>query len=266
MHVLVAHSQPRGKYGCYVFTVMIHFAEETETAEIGVFRPETQTKTVTKYSCGYCGRWTTIVTHQTIPVNTLLQAKAHQKDGKLELYRYDNVEPDDFIELILRDSMMFKYQITKISIGQHDMKMKSYWRLSRHDKLRQRLEPGDGHDAYKSITGKEATFVGTNGKIYSHSDYDNWYTERRTQWRRLKKDESPMTNEFLYHVNLLNWDGYVEARPTELGEVRVEEELIQQTMNAEEITIKELVLSPASNIPTIQGETIFIEGELKYLE
>src|SRR6266581_834221 len=97
MHALIAYSQPRGKFGRYVFTVMIHFSEQTEKAEIAVIRPQTETRTV--YSCDHCGRWHTIQTHITFTAHQKLSQSEYYKDGRLELYRYDNVEPNDWIEL-----------------------------------------------------------------------------------------------------------------------------------------------------------------------
>jgi hypothetical protein len=46
----------------------------------------------------------------------------------------------------------------------------------------------------------------------------------------------------------------------------VEEDLIQKTMQAEPITIKELLLAPAKNVPAIAGSKQFIEGEFRLLD
>ncbi len=72
--------------------------------------------------------------------------------------------------------------------------------------------------------------------------------------------------EMLYRVDLWNWDEYIQKNITNQRTFRIEEELIQQTMNAEPITITELLLQPASQIPAIEGEKQFIEGELRYLD
>jgi hypothetical protein len=67
----------------------------------------------------------------------------------------------------------------------------------------------------------------------------------------------------LYEVILINWDEYMAQRPS--GGLLIEEELIQKTMNAEKITIQELHLEPARQLPAIEGQQQFIEGELRYL-
>ncbi len=38
MHVLVAYSQPKGKYTHYVFTILLYVTKETETSKIAVRR------------------------------------------------------------------------------------------------------------------------------------------------------------------------------------------------------------------------------------
>jgi hypothetical protein len=275
MNVLVSYSRPRGKYGRYIFTVMIHFAHPTESARIEVSRPQTETQTKTVYSCDHCGRWATITTHQTVTVNTPLRPAAHQKDGRLELYRYDNVEPDDFIDLILRDSDLLKYQLTKIGIGWDDVIMESYWRFAKFDKIRDGLQSDsvkDDYDTYRRITGKSPLGSYSFGTSTT-TDYDNWYKERQQrkasiakEKASIAKEETHMTKEFIYTVNLLNWDEYVDTRPEEIGDMRIEEELIQKTMNAEKITITELLLEPNGQPLQIEGNKHFIEAELKYVQ
>jgi len=255
MNVLVSYSRPHGKYGRYIFTTMIYFAKPTESATIEVKRPETQTQTYTVYRCGYCGRWATITVHHTTTVNTPLRPAAHQKDGRLELYRYDNVEPDDFMEFTLRDSELLKYQMTRVDVGWDDVSLESYWRYVKFDKLRVELQAPDD-----DITAWLARTHDTDVKHFWN------YEKQRNQDRaRLAREESHMKTEFLYRFNLLNWDEYMDSRLEDRGELHVEEDLIQKTMNAEVITIQELRLEPVSQLPAIQGQQQFIEGELHYL-
>src|SRR6266568_5111504 len=105
MHVLVAHSRPKGKYGYYVFTAMIFFSKQTESAQIWA------TRLSTTYSCHHCGKWASIGTYEAPRLSD------HRKIGTLELYRYDNVEPDDYIQLVLIDSELAYIQRTDFKIG-----------------------------------------------------------------------------------------------------------------------------------------------------
>lgn len=263
MHVLAAYSQPRGKYGRYVFTVMIHFAEETESVKIAVMRPEKQTRTAVKYSCDHCGRWASITTHETVTVNTPLQAGEYQKDATLELYRYDNVEPDDFIELTLRNSEMFKYQITRINIKWDGIEPEGYWRLPRFDKVRDDLTSSEEDPkVYKRHTDKDAQRYISGVGYRDTEEYKTWLKERNKARAELREKESLMKDEIIYDVILLPWDVYIQEKT---GDVSVEEELIHQTMNAEEITITELLMGSAVQLPAIEGEKHFIEGKLQYL-
>jgi|SRR5579884_2191408 len=74
---------------------------------------------------------------------------------------------------------------------------------------------------------------------------------------------SPVEYKGMYETEFINWDEYLAQRSQ--GSLRIEEELIQQTMNAEEITLTELRLEPARQLPAVQGQQQFIEGELRYL-
>jgi hypothetical protein len=275
MNVLVSYSRPRGKYGRYIFTVMIYFAHPTESARIEVSRPQTETQTKTVYRCDHCGRWATITTHQTVTVNTPLRPAAHQKDGRIELYRYDNAEPDDFMELVLRDSDLLKYQMTKVNISWDAVKMESYWRFAKFDNIREKVEADyikDDRDTYRSITGKSPLGTYSFG-VSTTSDFDRWHEEQQQKKQSIAKEkasiakeEKRMMEEFIYTVNLLNWDECVDTRPEEMGDLRIEEELIRKTMNAEQITITDLLLEPKGQPLEIEGQKRFIEAELRYID
>jgi hypothetical protein len=71
--------------------------------------------------------------------------------------------------------------------------------------------------------------------------------------------------EKIYEVIVIDWDSYLNEILNNKREMRVEEELIQKTMRAEPITIKELQLAPVRQMPVIEGSQKFIEGELSYL-
>lgn len=211
MHVLVAYSRPRGIYGRYVFTVMIYFSEPTETADIQVGRDQTI------YSCGHCGKWASITTYET------LSYAEHHKDGLLELYRYDSVEPGDHIYLTLRDSDLLFYQHTVIIPGQKGV-------------------------AQTAWPAEKIPYLKTT-----------CYAVRPTNMLG-----SPPSS--LYDITMLDWDGYIYKQPKQAGKMRVEEELIRQTMNAEQITIKELLLEPKGQPLEIEGQKHFIEAEMRYLD
>ncbi len=253
MHVLVAHSRPKGKYGRYVFTIMIHFSEPTETAEIAVIRPQTQTETRTVYSCDYCGRWHTIKTQFTTTTYQSLSKSEHRREGRLELYRYDNVEPDDIIELTLRDSELLKYQWTNVKIGWDTVALKNYWRDPKLDEKWDAIIQTRDYEQYKEQKKLNPNaFSWELPKLPKLTQHD----------RRNTLKEPPMGNEVIYEVTLLAWDEYMQSRT---GEMHVEEELIQKTMNAEKITVKELLIEPKGEPLEIAGQKQFIEGELRYL-
>lgn len=69
-----------------------------------------------------------------------------------------------------------------------------------------------------------------------------------------------------YEVMLLDWDAYTEEQTVKSGTLRVEEELIRQTMNAEKITITNLLLEPGGQPLEIERQKRFIEAELRYME
>jgi hypothetical protein len=232
MNVLVSYSRPRGKYGRYVFTVMIHFSEPKETASIEVVRPQTQTHTHTVYSCDYCGRWATIATHITtqFTTHTPLQQAEHRKDGRLELYRYDNVEPDDIINLTLRDAELLKYQCSRVIIGWEDVSLSNYWRNPKLDRVWSNHVVESKRD-YKAMHG-----------IYDDRSYTELERQQYFDTINNGRDKEPhMTDETLYEVMLISWDQYMQEKTDEM---RMEEELIEHTMKTHPITIKELLLEP----------------------
>jgi hypothetical protein len=233
MNVLVAYSRPRGRYGKYIFTVMIYFSEPTEKVEIAVVRPQTKTEIQNVYSCDHCGRWHTIRTHVTTTTPQILPQSEHRKDGRLELYRYDNVEPNDWIELTLRDSELLKYQWAKLSINWKTVSLRNYWRNPKKDE-----------DWNNYIQARRQ-------QSFTQQDRQNYFREEK------------MTNEMLYEVTLLDWDEYMQSKTDGM---RVEEELIRQTMQAEKISITDLLLEPTAQPISIEGSKHFIEGQLKYLE
>lgn len=230
MRAFVAYSRPRGKYGRYVFTVMIYFSEPSEKADIQVSRNRVV------YSCGHCGRWASINTHET------LSHTEHQKNGLLELYRYDSVQPDDTITITFRDSELVVYQMTQIYIS-FDWKvyLNSYWRYPQYDGMRDSIDT--------------LHFYSTEGK----------FLKDQRAYEYVREQEPLMTDEILYDVVLVNWDDYLKEQSGELGEVRIEEELISKTMKAEQITITDLLLEPVGQPLSIEGSKHFIEGELRYL-
>src|SRR6266516_3091360 len=117
MNGIVAYSRPRGIFGRYVFTVVLNYeAGLNETSEIEVRRIEPGTNRQITYSCGYCGKWATITTY-TDRITTL-NASEHTIRGTLEFFRYDNVEPGDWILITMRDPDLLFYQTTSFSIGQ----------------------------------------------------------------------------------------------------------------------------------------------------
>ena len=199
MNVLVSYSRPRGKYGRYVFTVMIYFSHPTETATIEVRRSKTT------YSCNYCGQWAKISTY------TSFSPSEHRKIGTIELYRYDNVEPGDYMSLKLIDTELIWCQGEWITIAQNEVKTHTGCSPSRSNPA-------------------------------------------------LKWDGRP-----IYEVNLLDWDAYMSENAGSM-ELRVEEELIRQTMNAEKITITKLLLEPKGQPLEIERQKRFIEAELRYME
>ncbi len=93
-------------------------------------------------------------------------------------------------------------------------------------------------------------FTGVNHRIYN------------ARSGNIERSGKIADHDLLYNVILLNWDTYInEHSPT----MRVEEELIRQTMNAEQITIKELLLEPKGQPLEIEGQKHFIDAELRYL-
>lgn len=71
--------------------------------------------------------------------------------------------------------------------------------------------------------------------------------------------------EYLYEVMLIDWDEYIQEAVSSQREIRIEEELIRQTMNAKKITITDLQLVPHGQPLQLEGQRTFIEGELHYL-
>lgn len=199
MHALVAYSRPRGKYGRYIFTIMLYFTFPTETVQIDALREKN------KYSCDRCGKWISIPTYKKIPPSEKREV------GTLTLYRYDNVEPGDHIDLYLKDPELVFFQ----------------WN---------RFYPNLG-------------YVDTS---YSCHPFRN---VRGVEW-----DKKP-----IYQVILLDWDEYLMKRSRQSEPIRVEEDLVQQTMNAERITITRLLLEPEGSPLEIEEQKCFIEGELRYL-
>jgi hypothetical protein len=78
--------------------------------------------------------------------------------------------------------------------------------------------------------------------------------------------KSTLGYEQIYEIDLVNWDKYIQQRQSTQQSFRIEEDLIQKTMNAEPITVTELLLTPVSRLPVIEGSQRFIEGELRYVE
>ncbi len=203
MHVLVAYSRPRGKYGRYVFTLMIYFSEPTEKAEIAVIRPQTQTTTQNVYSCDHCGRWHTITTYVTTTTPQMLPQSEHRKDGRLELYRYDNVEPDDWIELTLRDTDLLKYQWTHIPIGWDSVSLKNYWR-----------DPKQDRNWYTFVNERKGAWDTEQNKLIHVQRKQFPGLTQLDRQNRLK--EQAMTNEVLYEFSLLAWDEYMQSKTGEM--------------------------------------------------
>lgn len=219
MHVLVAYSRPRGKYGRYIFTIMISFSEPMEYADISVRRNENT------YACGYCGKWATIT------ISSIIAHSQHQKSGKLELFRYDNVEPGDDIRVILKDTELLFYQDTTIDVASalvHEKQRRFYYG-SRNPPDRPSINV---HSIIPTRRGSGLMWDG---------------------------------GEYLYEVMLIDWDEYIQEAVSSQREIRIEEELIRQTMNAKKITITDLQLVPHGQPLQLEGQRTFIEGELHYL-
>jgi hypothetical protein len=271
MNVLVSYSRPRGKYGKYIFTVMIYFAHPTEKAEIAVVRPETKTETRNVYSCQYCGRWHTITTHVTTTTQQKLSESEHRKDGRLELYRYDNVEPDDYIELTLHDTDLVAYQLTVITIGFDNVSLANYWRYTKYDTQRMHAGHIQRTTPLFSVSRLDPIIL-PNETAYQlpelrYSLPGSRLPEDKYEYQYRDKGQEPkMTDEVLYDVALINWDEYEQEQSESSRAVRIEEELIRKTMKAEQITITDLVFEPRAEPLVIEGSKHFIEGQLKYLE
>ncbi len=67
----------------------------------------------------------------------------------------------------------------------------------------------------------------------------------------------------MYDMFLINWDEHLKQNDNR--DIRVEEDLIIKTMNAEPITIKELLLQSSEQPLELESGKHFIEGQLKYL-
>ncbi len=133
MQAIVAYSRPRGKYGYYVFTVVIYFnAKLKEEADIKV----TDGKVV--YSCGYCGKWATITIQQE------LKPTVKKTNGKLVYYRYDNVRPGHQMTITLRDPSLLFYQVTCLDVKQRSVTINHECRL---------VNENDFDDDIDDITG-----------------------------------------------------------------------------------------------------------------
>lgn len=213
MKGLIAYSRPRGKYGRYVFTVLIGFEPELrEEAPIAVVRPKTNTYQEHKYSCDHCGKWATISVTRTTTTYTPLEATEHRKDERLEFYRFDNIEPGDILYITMHDPDLLFYQVTQVTV---------------------------------TPKGKGMPLI-----CSCHPMRDN-----------AAIGEPPRQ---IYDVRLVNWEEYVSKRQEEQQETTVEEELIQQTMNGEPITITQLLLLVARETPQLPDGSRFIEGTLIY--
>ena len=214
MKGLVAYSRPRGKFGRFIYTVAVDFeAGLDEAVGIELARPQIANLPAQVYSCDHCGRWATITVTRPTTTYTPLEPSEHRKEGRLELFRYDNVEPGDLLTIRMRDSDLLFMQITKLYALLEDEKMTPY------------------SQCYP---------------IRNNADLGN-----------------PPSN--IYNVRLVNWNDHISERQEAERETTIEEELIQQTMNAEPITIKELLLEPAGQVPQLEDGTQFIEGNLRYL-
>ncbi len=242
MHVLVAYSQPKGKYTHYVFTILLYVTKETETSKIAVRR-----NTVT-YSCGYCGGWGRIDT---------IDPSEQRKVGVLELYRYDQVESGDVILIDLQDSALLISQLTFIKVLPKNPDVINLWYSRKFNSYVNESIPY-WHiqiftDFVEAISDKDEKKVKKIKKRYRL-----WNVLDDIALNRQMEDDGG-----LYDIHLLNWDMYMQ---TKAGKMRVEEELIRQTMNAEKITISELLLEPKGQPLVIEGSQRFIEGELRYVE
>jgi hypothetical protein len=109
MKGIVAYSRPRGIYGRTILTTTLYFVPE-EHAYIEVKREESHTA----YSCSYCGRWASITTTTVSNINPT----EHRQSGTIEFYRFDNVEPGDYMEMRLSDPELLFWQFTKVNIAQ----------------------------------------------------------------------------------------------------------------------------------------------------
>ncbi len=198
MRVFVAYSRPRGIHGRFIFTISIYYLYPTESAGISVSRQQRQ------YGCTHCGEWATITTTSAI------NPPAQQHSGTLEFFRYDTVEPGDFITIYLRDSDLLFNQVTTLTVTQGVPRQ----------------------------------------------------NDRVGAWNKNAHLELPKK---LYEFTIIDWDRYMQKKQQDRTKFRIEEELIQQTMNAEPITIKELLLAPPNETPAIEGTQQFIEGQLRYL-
>lgn len=110
MNGIVAYSKPRGKYGRYVFTIVLYFSHLTENEDIYVERPTETTSTT--YSCHHCGKWAEATV--TVPSSATINPTHRTQEGKLAYYRYDNVEPGDEITITLEDEDLIFYQTTQV--------------------------------------------------------------------------------------------------------------------------------------------------------
>jgi len=77
-------------------------------------------------------------------------------------------------------------------------------------------------------------------------------------------DNLKIPKKMLYEVIVVDWDTYVDENLNTKRGLRVEEELINQTMLAQPITIKKLLIAPTNETPAIEGAQKFIEGVLRY--
>jgi hypothetical protein len=244
---LVAYSRPRGEFGPYVFTVVIQIEEglpipparpqqpnssSQDSVEIQVSRKQKVTK-----------QRTYTLTHEPYEVYSCGYCGRY---GIVRLYR-------KLATPITRTETYTTIEDTPINpTQQQTIGTLLFYRYDN-------VEPGD---VMRIILRDTGLIFYQKTSIHIRQDkvelFDNTYTFRQNPAIKTLPKK-------LYNIFLMNWDEHVEKLHDENKEFSVEEEIIQDVMNAKPITITELVLEPARQVPALESRQRFIEGTLKHL-